>query len=86
MGLFVRTIGIARATSEDRHGQSRLQSHPLRLAPGANCARMTAKAAQHAAATSVRQSAAISPIKSEAITAHQAVTNFLAVPPVWKFP
>ena len=36
---------------EDRHGQSRLQPHPLRLAPGANCARMTAKAAKTTAAT-----------------------------------
>ena len=35
---------------EDRHGQPRLQPHALRLAPGANCARMTAKAAKTAAA------------------------------------
>ena len=31
---------------QDRHGQPRLQSHPLCLAPGANCARMKAKAAE----------------------------------------
>ncbi len=40
MGLFVRTIGIARATYQDRHGQSRLQPHPLCLARGEKCARM----------------------------------------------
>lgn len=33
---------------EDRCGQPRLQPKPLRLAPGANCARMTAKATETA--------------------------------------
>ena len=33
---------------EDRHGQSRLQSHPLFLSPGANRASMTAQAPQNA--------------------------------------
>ena len=34
---------------QDRHGQSRLQSHPLCLAPGADCACMKSGAAQNAA-------------------------------------
>ena len=31
MDLFIRTVGIARATTEDRHGQSRLQHEEARL-------------------------------------------------------
>lgn len=34
MGLFVRTVGIARARTKDRHAQPCLQSHPRRLARG----------------------------------------------------
>ena len=48
MGLFVRTIGIA-GQDKDRHGQSRLQPHALRLARGANCVRMTAKSVRSTA-------------------------------------
>lgn len=46
MGLFVRTIGIGRARTKIAFGQSRLQSHPLRVASGANCTRMKAEAAE----------------------------------------
>ncbi|RWO23561.1 MAG: hypothetical protein EOS10_33465 [Mesorhizobium sp.] len=70
MGLFVRTIGIARARIKLGMANLRLQSYPL-LAPGANCARMTAKAAQ----TSVAMPRSANPINLNNQTEAIAVTS-----------
>lgn len=83
MSLFVRTIGIARGQDQDRDGQPRLQSHPLRKAPRANCTRMTAKAAQTAAAMPKSANRInLKQPKSEAIAVHQSTQNIGAVLPV----
>lgn len=86
MGLFVRTIGIARARTKIGMADPRLQSHPLRLAPGANCVRMTARAAENAAAMP-KSATSISPNdRNPAPAARQAVRNLIVAPPTLEMP